>query len=62
MPCNQNQPVADPEVRVCDYPDAPDLPDCALAMQDASDLPDCALEAQDVQHLPDSPVARGIYI
>ena len=59
MPCNQNQPVAGPDVRVCDYPDVPNLPDCALAAQDGSDLPDCALEAQGAQHLPDSPVAGG---
>ena len=59
MPCDRNQPVADPAVRVCDRPDAPDLPDCALVAQDASDLPDCVLEAQIAQHLPDSPVAGG---
>ena len=59
MPCNQDQPVADPEVRVCHYPDVLDLPDCALAAQDAPDLPDCALAAQGAQHLPDSPVAGG---
>ena len=47
------------DVRVCDYPDVPNLPDCALAAQDVSDLPDCALEAQGAQHLPDSPVAGG---
>ena len=34
------------DVRVCDYPDVPNLPDCAL-------------EAQGAQHLPDSPVAGG---
>ena len=51
--------MADPEVRVCDYPDAPGLPDCALVAQDASDLPDCVLEAQIAQHSPDSPVAGG---
>ena len=60
MPCNQGQPVADPEVRVCDYPGALDLPDCALAARDAPDLPDCALAAQGAQHLPDSPVAGGV--
>ena len=53
----QNQPAAGPDVRVCDYPDVPNLPDCALAAQDVSDLPDCALKAQGAQHLPDSPVA-----
>ena len=37
MPCDQNRPVADPEVRVCDYPDAPGLPDCVLVARDASD-------------------------
>ena len=51
--------MADPEVRVCDYPDALDLPDCALAARDAPELQDCALAAQGVQHLPDSPVAGG---
>ena len=60
MPCNQDQPVADPEVRVCHYPDVLDLPDCALAARDAPDLPDCALAAQGAQHLPDSPVAGGV--
>ena len=59
MPCDQNQPVADPEVRVCDRPDAPGLPGCALVAQDASDSPDCVLEARIAQHLPDSPVAGG---
>jgi len=59
MPCDLTRPVADPEVRVCDSPDAPGLPDCALVAQDASDLPDCVLEAQIAQHFPDSPVAGG---
>ena len=53
------QPVADPEVRVCDRPDAPGLPGCALVAQDASDSPGCVLEARIAQHLPDSPVAGG---
>ena len=59
VPCGRNQPVADPDVRVGDYPDTPDFPDCALAPWGTPDSPDCAFAAQGVQHLPDSPVARG---
>ena len=51
MPCNQNQLVADPDVRVRVCPDTPD--------PDFPDLPDCALTAPGVWRLPDSSVAGG---
>ena len=55
MPCNQNQLVADPDVRVRVCPDAPD-PD----FPDLPDLPDCALTALGAWRLPDSSVAGGV--
>ena len=71
MPCNQNQLVADSDVRVRVCPDAPgpdfpDSPDCALTAPgvyapdpDFPDLPDWALTAPGVWRLPDSSVAAG---